>query len=77
MELTTDLAGGDAQRARADDVNRAQMALRALVGRADAEFRDGQLEAVLALVRDRERVLVVQRTGWGKSAVYFLSLIHI
>ena len=77
MELTTDLAGGDAQAARADDVNRAQSALRALVGRADAEFRDGQLEAVLALVRDRERVLVVQRTGWGKSAVYFVATVML
>ena len=48
-------------------------ALRALVGRDDATFRDGQLEAVLALVGDRERVLVVQRTGWGKSAVYFVA----
>ncbi|MGA9762392.1 MAG: RecQ family ATP-dependent DNA helicase [Gaiellaceae bacterium] len=39
----------------------------------DAEFRDGQLEAVLALVDDRRRVLVVERTGWGKSVVYFLA----
>ncbi len=51
----------------------ARAALRRLVGRADADFHDGQLEAVLALVRDRERVLVVQRTGWGKSAVYFVA----
>ncbi|HEV7195160.1 MAG TPA: RecQ family ATP-dependent DNA helicase [Pedococcus sp.] len=47
--------------------------LRQLVGRADAEFRDGQLEAVEALVGLHRRVLVVQRTGWGKSAVYFVS----
>jgi ATP-dependent DNA helicase RecQ len=39
----------------------------------DAEFRDGQLDAVLALVDDRRRVLVVERTGWGKSVVYFLA----
>jgi hypothetical protein len=44
-----------------------------LVGRDDADFRDGQLEAVRALVADRARVLVVQRTGWGKSAVYFVA----
>lgn len=50
-------------------------ALRALVGRADADFRDGQLEAVAALVEERARVLVVQRTGWGKSAVYFVSTV--
>src|SRR5580765_386250 len=48
-------------------------ALRALVGRDDVEFRDGQLDAVRHLVRDRQRVLVVQRTGWGKSAVYFVA----
>ena len=48
-------------------------ALRTLTGRADADFRDGQREAIEALVGDRARVLVVQRTGWGKSAVYFLT----
>jgi ATP-dependent DNA helicase RecQ len=49
---------------------------RAVLGRlvgADARFREGQLEAVLALVEDGARVLVVQRTGWGKSAVYFVA----
>ena len=51
----------------------ARDALRALTGRADADFHDGQFEAISALVEDRRRVLVVQRTGWGKSAVYFLS----
>ncbi|MDO5741111.1 MAG: RecQ family ATP-dependent DNA helicase [Ornithinimicrobium sp.] len=54
-------------------VDAALRALRRLVGRDDAEFRDGQLEAVLALVEHRARVLVVQRTGWGKSAVYFVA----
>lgn len=38
-----------------------------------AAFHDGQLEAIKALVEDRSRVLVVQRTGWGKSAVYFIT----
>ncbi|SJN26052.1 RecQ family ATP-dependent DNA helicase [Luteococcus japonicus] len=47
--------------------------LRRLVGREDATFHDGQLEAVLALVEQRQRALVVQRTGWGKSAVYFVA----
>ena len=51
----------------------ARTALRRLVGSDEADFRDGQLEAVSALVADRSRVLVVQRTGWGKSAVYFVS----
>ena len=47
--------------------------LRRLTGRDDASFRDGQLEAITALVSERRRVLVVQRTGWGKSAVYFVA----
>ena len=45
--------------------------LRAALG-PSADFRDGQLEAIRALVAGR-RVLVVQRTGWGKSAVYFVA----
>ncbi|MFD5215534.1 DEAD/DEAH box helicase [Microbacterium sp. NPDC058345] len=48
-------------------------ALRDLVGRPDAEFHDGQYEAIAALVEQRRRTLVVQRTGWGKSAVYFVA----
>ena len=52
---------------------RAVAALRQLVGRPDAEFRDGQYDAIAALVEGRGRVLVVQRTGWGKSAVYFVA----
>ena len=47
--------------------------LRTLVDATEAEFRAGQLEAIEALVVDRVRVLVVQRTGWGKSAVYFVA----
>lgn len=47
--------------------------LRALTGDDAAEFRDGQLDAIRALVAERRRVLVVQRTGWGKSAVYFVA----
>src|SRR5215475_6754525 len=38
-----------------------------------AHFRDGQWEAIEAMVSKRQRVLVVQRTGWGKSLVYFLA----
>lgn len=53
--------------------SRAAQALRRLVGRDDAEFRDGQFEAIEALVERGARVLVVQRTGWGKSAVYFVA----
>ncbi|WP_295690154.1 RecQ family ATP-dependent DNA helicase [uncultured Brevibacterium sp.] len=48
-------------------------ALRELTGRPDAEFHPGQFEAIEALVAGRRRTLVVQRTGWGKSAVYFVA----
>jgi len=51
---------------------RAEELLRELAG-PDAVFREHQLEAVSDLVADRARVLCVQRTGWGKSAVYFLA----
>jgi ATP-dependent DNA helicase RecQ len=47
--------------------------LRTLTGSPDAEFRDGQLEAIRDVAVDRARVLCVQRTGWGKSAVYFVA----
>jgi len=52
---------------------RALAVLRRLVGNDEATFHEGQLEAVLALVEQRQRALVVQRTGWGKSAVYFVA----
>ncbi len=47
--------------------------LRRLVGSSDATFHDGQLAAIAGLVVERQRALVVQRTGWGKSAVYFVA----
>lgn len=47
--------------------------LRALVQNPDAQFHDGQYESISALVAERRRALVVQRTGWGKSAVYFIA----
>src|SRR5690242_10845890 len=37
------------------------------------EFRQGQWEAIDLAANQRKRVLVVQRTGWGKSIVYFLA----
>src|SRR5689334_10202643 len=46
--------------------------LRALAGE-HARLRDGQWTAVRALVAERRRAVVVQRTGWGKSAVYFVA----
>lgn len=61
-----------------DDVRReardaAERHLRALVGREDAVLREDQWSAIEALAVDRRRALVVQRTGWGKSAVYFVA----
>ena len=47
--------------------------LSTLTGVAGAQFREGQLEAIRDVAVDRARVLCVQRTGWGKSAVYFVA----
>jgi len=47
--------------------------LRTLTADDAADFRPGQLEAIHDVVVDRARVLCVQRTGWGKSAVYFVA----
>lgn len=55
-----------ALRSRADEL------LSALAG-PDARLREDQWTAIEALVVDRRRALVVQRTGWGKSAVYFIA----
>ncbi|MFI9123184.1 RecQ family ATP-dependent DNA helicase [Streptomyces bikiniensis] len=56
-------------RAEADAV------LAELVGAPEgtARLREDQWLAVAALVEERRRALVVQRTGWGKSAVYFVA----
>jgi ATP-dependent DNA helicase RecQ len=51
---------------------RAEELLRALAGDV-AVLRDDQWRAIEALVVGRRRALVVQRTGWGKSAVYFIA----
>jgi ATP-dependent DNA helicase RecQ len=51
----------------------AEALLRLLTGRPDVTFRHGQWEAIETLVAERRRALVVQRTGWGKSAVYFIA----
>lgn len=47
--------------------------LRKGTGIPTAEFRDGQLEAIIELVEGSRRLLVVQKTGWGKSFVYFIA----
>jgi ATP-dependent DNA helicase RecQ len=46
--------------------------LRQAMNNPTADFRDGQWEAIEAILKN-QRVLVVQRTGWGKSMVYFLA----
>lgn len=51
----------------------AQTLLRRAMGDKNALFRDGQWEAIDELVNRRGRMLVVQRTGWGKSMVYFIA----
>lgn len=50
----------------------AEAVLQRLAG-AHARLREDQWRAIEALVVDRRRVLCVQRTGWGKSAVYFVA----
>jgi ATP-dependent DNA helicase RecQ len=50
----------------------AERHLRALAG-DQARLREDQWTAIDALVTRRKRALVVQRTGWGKSAVYFIA----
>ncbi|MBI3985801.1 MAG: RecQ family ATP-dependent DNA helicase [Lentisphaerae bacterium] len=52
--------------------DRALTYLRTALGRADADFRPGQWESIQDLL-SRRRLLVVERTGWGKSMVYFLA----
>ncbi|VAW47357.1 ATP-dependent DNA helicase RecQ [hydrothermal vent metagenome] len=47
--------------------------LKTSLANSSAIFREGQWEAIDALVNQRQKLLVVQRTGWGKSSVYFIS----
>ena len=47
--------------------------LRLGAGQPDAEFREGQEEAIRHIVSGNGRLLVVQKTGWGKSFVYFIA----
>lgn len=52
---------------------RALELLRIGTGLPDAKFREGQEEAIQHVVEGRGRLLVVQKTGWGKSFVYFIA----
>ena len=51
----------------------AESLLQSLTSNDKAYFREGQLEAISELVENGSRVLLVQRTGYGKSAVYFIA----
>ena len=53
--------------------DQAKLHLQTALANTAADFRDGQWEAIDALVNHRQKLLVVQRTGWGKSSVYFIS----
>jgi ATP-dependent DNA helicase RecQ len=62
----------DSTQDRAAVRDRAEAILRRLAG-DHATLREDQWRAIEALTVDRRRVLCVQRTGWGKSAVYFVA----
>jgi ATP-dependent DNA helicase RecQ len=67
--MTTD-GGSEPDQARLRDA--AEKYLRALAGE-HTRLREDQWTAISALVARGQRALVVQRTGWGKSAVYFIA----
>ncbi|HPA45699.1 MAG TPA: RecQ family ATP-dependent DNA helicase [bacterium] len=52
---------------------RASELLRLGLGRPNVLFREGQEEAIRHIVEGRGRLLLVQKTGWGKSYVYFIA----
>ena len=55
------------------DINRAVELLRIGSNNPNAQFREGQAEAISEIVNGNNRLLVVQKTGWGKSFVYFIA----
>lgn len=55
------------------DAKRALELLRVSSGIPDAQFREDQEEAIRHVVEGRGKLLVVQKTGWGKSFVYFIA----
>ncbi|WP_154793688.1 RecQ family ATP-dependent DNA helicase [Occultella kanbiaonis] len=76
-ETTAGTAADTPAAPNSDDPNgtreRATAVLQRLVGSDEAQLRDDQWHAISALVDGDRRALVVQRTGWGKSAVYFVA----
>lgn len=55
------------------DAERARELLRIGSGHRSADFREGQEDAIRHIVEGKGRLLVVQKTGWGKSFVYFIA----
>ena len=55
------------------NAQRALELLRRGSGIPDAQFREDQSEAIRHVVEGRGRLLVIQKTGWGKSFVYFIA----
>ncbi|MBV5299382.1 MAG: RecQ family ATP-dependent DNA helicase, partial [Rhodoferax sp.] len=55
------------------NTTRALQLLRTGSGHPNATFRDAQEDAIRHIVEGRSRLLVVQKTGWGKSFVYFIA----
>lgn len=55
------------------DKSEATAMLQQMLDDSGVAFRDGQWEAIDAVVNQRQKRLVVERTGWGKSVVYFIS----
>jgi ATP-dependent DNA helicase RecQ len=53
--------------------SQAEQLLRQALADENANFRQGQWEAIDELVNHQRKLLVVQRTGWGESSVYFIS----
>ena len=51
----------------------AETLLQTAIGDSEAHFRPGQWEAIDSLSNYRRKLMVVQRTGWGKSLIYFIS----
>jgi len=55
------------------NLSRAISLLRLGTGQGDSQFREGQEEAIRHVYEGHGRLLIVQKTGWGKSYVYFIA----
>lgn len=53
--------------------SQALVLLQRALGDPKAKLRPGQWEVIDALVNQRRKLLVVERTGWGKSLIYFIG----